>query len=280
MTLVEARPVVGVDELKRAWRAVQEGRFRAAGHTRRPTGDASETLPGGGIVAGPVLPVVGCVGSSGASTVALALALATAAGAARVIECCTVTASGLAAASTAELGRTGSGWARGRRGRVLIERTDEMLAGPGEVPDPLVAESASAWTFLDVGWELGQVLGAPGWLGGQVRSATTVVAVTSPTAAGMRRLEGALALLSGTRVVATVVGPPRRRWPGGLEHAIGVLGREVDRRGDLLVLPRDKRLAVRGLDSTPLPASLLSSAAALLCLVDGPATTIEKGTSR
>ncbi len=278
MTLVEVRPAVSVDELKRAWRAVQEGRFRAVGHTRRPTGDASETHPVGRTVPGRVLPVVGCVGSSGASTVSLALA--TAAGAARVIECCTVTASGLAAASTAELGRTGSGWARGRRGRVLIERTDEMLAGPGEVPDPLVAESASAWTILDVGWELGQVLGAPGWLGGQVRSAPTVVAVTSPTAAGMRRLEGALALLAGTRVVAAVVGSARRRWPRGLEHAIGVLGREVDRRGDLLVVPRDKALAVRGLDSIPLPASLLSSAAALLRLVDGPATPTEKGTSR
>ena len=219
MTLAEARPAVSVDELKRAWRAVQDGRFRVPGHTLGPARQAPGPLPDERIVSGLVLPVVGCVGSSGASTVSLALAAA--AGTARVIECCTATASGLAAASTAELGTAGSGWARGRRDRVLIERTTQMLVAPSEVPEPLPAESPTAWTIVDIGWELGQVLGAPGWLGAQLRSAPTAVAVTSPTTAGMRRLEGALALLAGTRVVVAVVGPPRRRWPRGVEHAMG-----------------------------------------------------------
>jgi hypothetical protein len=129
-TLDERRVAVSVDELKRAWTAIQSGRFRiGAGETSDPRELAP--LPASKVwEPGPgerVLLVIGCAGSSGASTIALALASAAAAPA-RVVECSSVTASGLAAASTAELGPHESGWTRGTRDGVLpVDRAD----GPG-----------------------------------------------------------------------------------------------------------------------------------------------------
>ena len=67
------RPV-GADELRRAWRALQDGQFRGRPQTapqrRKPFTSRSPDLawqPGE-----TVLPVVGCVGRAGASTLALA----------------------------------------------------------------------------------------------------------------------------------------------------------------------------------------------------------------
>ena len=82
----------------------------------------------------PVLPVLGCVSQAGAST--LALAIATCASPARVLECAPASASGLAVAATAELGTTGNGWALGRREQVWIARTSGVLLGVGDVPWP------------------------------------------------------------------------------------------------------------------------------------------------
>jgi len=73
-TLVRSRPV-SVGELQRAWRAVQAGDFRDRSRpapvaaVRRPTGDRELWAP-----VEQVIPVVGCLGQAGASTVALALA--------------------------------------------------------------------------------------------------------------------------------------------------------------------------------------------------------------
>ncbi|MEP7369849.1 MAG: hypothetical protein ABI662_09355 [Dermatophilaceae bacterium] len=142
------RPV-GVDELLAAHRSLMAGDFRRhlpRAH-RKP-----QWAP-----AGPVLPVVGAAGASGAST--LALALATAAGG-RVVECANLTAFGLAAAPTAELGWHRGGWLQGTRGTVLLERPALVLTSPADVPFPTSPSSPGAptVTVLDVGWELGQVL--------------------------------------------------------------------------------------------------------------------------
>ena len=120
------RPV-GVDELLRAHRSLMAGDFR-----RHPPRTRSHA---GWDPAEPVLPVVGAAGGTGAST--LALALATAAGG-RVVECAGVTASGLVAAPTAELGRHDSGWLQGTRGTVLIERP---ALGPDHLRDVPVPTS-------------------------------------------------------------------------------------------------------------------------------------------
>lgn len=258
------RAAVGVDELKRAWRAVQAGDYRrhpdaaprATTSDRQQPSDARAWEPHE-----VVLPVIGCAGSVGATTLALSLATAGANAGARVIECCTVTASGLAPASTSELGQHPSGgWLQGTRGEVLLERGSDNFISPDEVPPPTDAAATTSLTVLDVGWELGQLLASPSWLADQVLQRGPVVAVTTATIPGLRRLEGALALLEGSPVIGAVLGPPRRKWPRGVEHSLGALTRQLDQHGALHVLPVDQGLAVRGLDSEALPTRLLTAA--------------------
>jgi hypothetical protein len=198
---------------------VQSGGFRSG----RPGVPAQPPGPGPAAArcepAEAVLPVIGCTGWCGAST--LALALATAAGTARVVECCTAPASGLAAASTAELGRHDPGWLRGSRDAVLIERADAVLLGVDEVPLPADPARPVRLTVLDVGWELAQVLATrPSWLGEAVTAAATVVAVATATVPGLRRLEAALCLLQ-PGAVAAVVRPRRRQWAPGVARSMG-----------------------------------------------------------
>lgn len=265
------RPAVSIEELKRAWQAVQAGDFRRAGARQRPAPPSSHEAgepPWEPLEA--VLPVIGCAGSVGATTLALSLATAAAeaaaatAGSARVVECCTVTASGLAPASTAELGQHPTRWLQGTRGEVLLERSSDIFINPDEVPPPTDAAPAVGVTVLDVGWELGQLLASPSWLSDRVLHADQVVAVTTATIPGLRRLEGALALLEGTPVIGAILGPPRRRWPRSLEHSLGALSRQLDQRAAMHLIPLDRGLAVRGLDSQALPTRLLTAADHLL----------------
>jgi hypothetical protein len=265
---------VTVEELRRAWRAVQAGEFR--GEAPLPERFGPRTVhprvwcppPGEWVV-----PVVGCVGSCGASTLALAMATA-AEPPSRVVECSPVTASGLAAASTAELGLGCSGWTRGTRGEVLLERTSGVLLRVDGVPVPSSPEPLVELTVLDVGWELGLLLATPSWLGDQVTNARTVVLVAPATVPGMRRLEGALAALPATPTVAAVVGPARRRWAGVAYCGAGPLTRALDDADRLVMVPADRRLAVAGLDSKPLPARLVAAATRVLRFV-GPGQDAE-----
>jgi hypothetical protein len=268
-TALAGVPAVTVEELRRAWRAVQAGRFRGEAPIPErfgpPTGQARVWRPPPGEW---VVPVVGCVGSCGAST--LALAMATAADPpSRVVECSPATSSGLAAASTAELGLDCSGWTRGTRGEVLLERTSEVLLRVDELPVPSNPEPPVELTVLDVGWELGQLLATPSWLSDQVTHARTVVLVAPATIPGMRRLESALAALPDTPTVAAAVGPARRTWAGAAHCGAGPLIHALDDAGRLVTVRADRRLAVAGLDSTPLPARLVAAAARVLRLV-GP----------
>src|SRR5690606_36852067 len=119
---------------------------------------------------GPVLPVVGCIGQAGAST--LALALGTVGGTARVVECCPATRTGLTTAVTAELGHTATGWRLGRRKQVEILRAGEVHCSVADVPAPdHPARPEPVVTVLDVGWDLGPVLATPGWIQQQVTTA-------------------------------------------------------------------------------------------------------------
>lgn len=250
---IQSRAAVTVQELKTAWHTFQAGQL----HCLRPTWEPDEA----------VLPVVGCAGSVGASTLSLALATTAAAaiGATRVVECCTVTASGLAAASTAELGQQPSGWMRGTRDRVLLERGSAIFLAPAEVPIPAdTQQHPVVLTILDVGWELGQLLAGPSWLADQLLQARHVVAVTTATIPGLRRLEGALGQLDGIPVAVAVLGPGRHKWPQGVEHSMGPLTRQLDQARGLHHVPLDRDLATRGLDSKALPAALLTSAGRLL----------------
>src|SRR4051794_38572820 len=106
---------VSVEELQRAWAAVASGEFRSRNSpARRDRGSWSPR--------GRVLAVVGATGRVGATSVALAVAEA-AHVPARVIECPPVHASGLTAAAQAELGINATGWRKGIRDGVVIERS-------------------------------------------------------------------------------------------------------------------------------------------------------------
>lgn len=267
-TQTSSRPV-GVDELKRAWRALNAGEFRTgpdAGKGPRGRGTAAEDnwSPADGEH---TIAVIGSAGSAGASTVALATGLAAAAPV-RVIECCSVTASGLAAASTAELGLHPTDWRQGKRDHVLLERASEVLAGVDEVPLPTDAEHDTQLTILDIGWEAGQLLATDCWLAEAVRAADQVVLVTTATVPGMRRAGVVMDLLAGywqpEQIVLAVRGPRRKKWPRGLEHAGGPSVRRVLDAGRCVEIPEDRELAVNGLDSRPVPAPLISAARQLL----------------
>jgi hypothetical protein len=267
-TQTSSRPV-GVDELKRAWQALNAGEFRTgpgAGKGPRGRGTAAEDdwTPADGEH---TIAVIGSAGSVGASTVALATGLAAAAPV-RVIECCSVTASGLAAASTAELGLHPTDWRQGKRDHVLLERASEVLAGVGEVPLPTDAEHDTQLTILDIGWEAGQLLATDCWLAEAVRTANQVVLVSTATVPGMRRAGVVMDLLAGhwqpEQITLAIRGPRRKKWPRGLEHAGGPAVRRALDADRCVEIPEDRDLAVNGLDSRPVPAPLISAARQLL----------------
>ena len=329
------RPVA-VSELKRAWTAVRAGEFRqpqTRPHRTRsaepPVANSARAGEAAGIqdlgyrIAAAVdrmatdlseqhwapspgervIPVVGAAGSVGCSTVAIAVATAAATGStftgrSRVVECSSAHASGLAAASTAELGRHESGWVQGMRGSVLLERAGEIMLGLDEVaiPAPLAgaagsvrpgcwlpearAESgeAEALTVVDTGWDVGQVVATTTWVGEQTRNAAVVIVVARPTIPGFRRLEAALELLeqrgdhADSRQAArttpvtfvAVVGCRRKRWAKGVEHSAGPRTRAALRGNRVHEIPEDRHLAVTGLRSAQLPPGLLASADQLL----------------
>jgi hypothetical protein len=260
--LVDARRVVSVPELQRAWRAVQAGKFRqespAAAAKAAVTPNSRTWAPGN---AEQVLPVVGCA-ASGASTIALAVASA-AERSARILEC-RGTCSGLAAASTAELGPHPSGWRRGMRGDVLLERASDLPTRVDEVPLPSPPDRPLALTVLDVGWDLRQVLNVPSWIGEQVRTAGVVVVVTRATIPGLLNLETTLSLLDPIRSVAAILGSPCRRWSKAVWQSSGPMTKALVDSGRIVVIPHDSRLAAVGLDSRPLPQQLLEAAHAIL----------------
>ena len=278
-TQTPSRPV-GVDELMRAWHALNAGEFRTgpgAGKGRpRGRGTAAEDnwSPADGEH---TIAVIGSAGSVGASTVALATGLAAAAPV-RVIECCSVTASGLAAASTAELGLHPRDWRLGKRDHVLLERASEVLAGVDEVPLPTEAQNETQLTILDIGWEAGQLLATDCWLAGAVRAADQIVLVTTATVPGMRRAGVAMDLLSPwqpEQIALAVRGPRRKKWPRGLEHAGGPAVHRALVAERCVEIPVDRELAVNGLDSRPVPAPLISAARRLLEPAQRPTDTSE-----
>ncbi|WP_407345008.1 hypothetical protein [Pengzhenrongella phosphoraccumulans] len=275
-----ATRAVGVEELRRAWCAVRDGQFlvprpvdREA--VPRPTesavGDDRTWTPGER-----VLPVVGCLPQAGATS--LALAIATYEAPARLIECSPPTASGLAGAATAELGTTSSGWIVGRRDQVHLARPSALHLGAGELPLPDDSAVGTALSVLDVGWELGRLMALGGWLSATVDAAPQVVLVGTATVPGLRRLETTLNLLDPARPIVAVRGSDPRRWPRELTAAIGPATREQQRAGRWVVVPHDKRLALRGIDSKPLPPALVAAAREVLRHVSA-AGHPRKGTS-
>lgn len=251
MTSVTER--LTVVEVQAAARALLAGVYRPASWSLR----AGDT---------PAL-VVGCQGGAGATTVALALA--TAAGPSRLIECCTAGESGLVAAGYSELGEQGPGWLVSERDGVRLERRAPTEDDRPDASAPLPGAGDSLTVVIDAGHDLPALRG--GWLR-PVWDAAPVVLVTRGSVPGLRRVEATLADLEPTvgRVVAVVIGPPRKRWPKDLTYTLGRRTRDLDDDGALLAVAEDRTLASRGLDAMPLPADLLAAAQHLASVLGLP----------
>jgi hypothetical protein len=246
-----------VVELQRAWRALQAGVFT----NPPPNDDATDAQARKWVpeAAERVLPVVGATRGTGATV--LALALATVAAPARVVECTGLVTAGLVAAPTAELGVRGP-WVRGSREDVIIERLQDTWTDPTRVPFPPLLDRISRLTVLDVSWDPTLLLSTPTWLTQMLADAPTVVVIGTATVPGLRRLENVMGLLGAARCVATVLGPPVRRWPRTL--ALGTQLKGLASVGRLLELPVVSRLQLAGIDADDLPASLLTAAQRVL----------------
>lgn len=259
--------MVSVEDLRRAYRAATSTEPARHGLSAASEVRPADTRPSGtATTSTTTVLVVGCLGSAGASTTALALA--TVLGSARVVECCSVASSGLCAASSAELGAVGDGWLRGSRDDVLIERRADRLDPPATLPQPPPAPAAATWTVLDCPRDVDAVLAADGWLGDLARTLPAVVVVTRPTVPGMRRLETAIDLIGDDRAVPVVIGV-EKRWPKPAVQAMGPATRALHGAGRLVALPHIPSFAVLGLTPEPLPAALLTSTAALVTVLKG-----------
>lgn len=268
------RPV-WVEEYRRAYRAVQAGDFRTPARTSPtlvPAPSSRVPLSWTPSAKERVLPVVGSRGTCGATTVALALATVVGS-AARVVECAPASASGLAAASAAELGRIEEGWTRGSRGPVLLDRVQPGACTPEGLPSlgpPLPAPIEGPMvSVVDVAQSLEQLQAGDTWLTHLVDQTPGVVLVGSVSVPGLRRVETCLNLLGADRTILALVGPPRRRWPRTVSVSTGPLTSALLAAGRHHTIPEDKHVAVAGLTSAPLPGRILTAAKALLALTEG-----------
>ena len=269
-----------VEELQAAVEALAAGQFRDRGRTE----PSAQPLTAKGLevptqhseaiqwnTPREVLPVLGVSGSCGATC--LTLALATVLAPARVVECCSMSATGLAEAATAELGTDPQGWSNGTREQVLLSRATRVIAGPEALPAPAVHDSPGM-DLLDVGWPLEQLTGASGWLTHQVQHALTIVIAATASVPSLRRLENTLAdLPEATTTVLAVRSLGSKRLPATVRSALGARTQAHLDRGAWVDIPHEKNLAERGLSEAPLPRSLLNAALQISRLTGVGATT-------
>jgi hypothetical protein len=247
---------VSVQELQRAWAAVAAGEFRTGPGTHRGRRPPARWEP-----AEPVVVVAGATGRVGATTVAVAAATA-ADRPVRVLECGPMHATGLAAATTAELGVDDAGWRRGTRDQVLIERTTSSFDDPAMVPVP--SPASCDLTLLDAGWDLTRLVGADGWLAAAVATRPLVL-VSVATAPGLRALDTALRLTGRPADCwCVLVGARRTRWRRAPVVASSPAVDAIADRGRLLRVPVVPAIAWNGLTPDPLPAHLVSACHPLL----------------
>jgi hypothetical protein len=198
---------------------------------------------------------------AGASTVALLISDAAAAGGRQVhlVDTARPCQSGLVAAASEELGSdvTGS-WRRGMRTGVTIDRrTTEMAPGGWPVAP---AGDGPAVTVVDLG------LAAPEELTRLAGDCTRLVVVCRPTVPGVRLTEQVLDQLAPQPVVVAAVGPSR--WPGEVTASLGPCLRALRAAGRVVPVPMDRHLEVTGPTSSALPKPLRSAGRSLLELLD------------
>jgi hypothetical protein len=223
----------------------------------RPDGShAPWTRAGAG---GRVVLVVAGHAGAGASTVALAMAEGLAEDRpVQLVDCSEPARSGLAAASTIELGTDGAGWQCGRRGRLDVVRLARRSAD-GVLP-PLPEADADATVVVDPGWSAtGALLDSP-----KTFSDCLLVVVTRVTIPGVRQTEHVLAA-GGREAAIAAVGPAR--WPRLVEASCGPRLRDARSKRQVVPVPLDGRLHTAGLTGDRLPKPVAAAGRALAALV-------------
>lgn len=248
------RSPVPVEELQRAWSAVQAGEFRTNNSSRRR--GVSTWTP-----TEPTIVVAGAAGRVGASTVAVSMATACDRSV-RVVESGPMHTTGLAAATTAELGVTDTGWRRGTRDRVLIERTTSAFDRVDDVPTP--EGSDCELTIVDASWDLNQVIRADSWLTSLISDAPMLI-VTVATVPGLRALDTALQMTARPHDTwCAVLGPSLKKWPKALRTAANPRVQTAIDTGRLTTIPTVPTLAMTGLTTDPLPPHLVTACTPVL----------------
>lgn len=274
-----------VEAMRAAIIAIRAGLFDHLGHA---DADAPEALVGaamslrpGGCVPwrdadGAVVLVLAGHAGAGASMVALALAEAlTAHRPVQLVEYAEPLRSGLAAASSIELGLDETGWRRGRRGQLDIAR----LARPapvGKLPPPPADGKADRLLVVDPGWPLTAALQHADRCE-RFDPGQRVVVVTRLTVPAVRQTEHLLSALgpqacAGASVAA--VGP--NRWPRAVDASHGPNLSTLWSDGRVVRIPMDARLEASGLTADPLPKVVATAGrelATLLVPPDAPAET-------
>ena len=215
-------------ELLAAYIALHSGAF-----TTDPTPEpATAELPAA------VLGVVGVSGGVGTTTVALAVAEAV--GAARLVELSEPHTSGLAAASSAELGLQ-HGWSIGTRDGLRLERRTDPSA-------TILPDAAAGLTVLDLGT----------WAE-TLPTVSVLVVVAACSVPSVRRLNARLDTLDDVRVVSVISGVPGRALPRPVGSVCGLRLRAAAAEGRLLLVPECPSLRVGGVTADPLPRRLQSA---------------------
>lgn len=189
---------------------------------------------------------VGVLGiGGGIGTTVVALAIAEAIGANRLIELCPHWFSGLVEATTAELG-TDQGWRLGNRKDMLIERRDADTAAVRDVPGEKVVVDFGTWS------------GSAPDLEPPVAALVLVAPCTIP---GMRRLGNLLSsACTGGHIFAVLIGAaPGKALPKALIAAAGQRVEAMLDNGHLVTIPTCASLRRAGITSDPLPKAVLAS---------------------
>jgi hypothetical protein len=207
--------------------------------------------------------VVVLAGHSGAGATTVALAVAESLSGRRrvqLVESADPSRSGLAAASSSELGLDEVGWRRGRRGKIDLARpavADPSVEHRTILPPGVVAPAVDRLVVLDAGWRLASALigSGPATLG-----SAQIVVVTRVTVSGIRQTEHVLEALGVPAVLATV-GPGR--WPGMVAGSRGPALRATQAAGRAVRVPIDRRLEMTGVTADPLPKRVAAAGRAL-----------------
>jgi len=208
----------------------------------------------------------------------LAVAEALAAGGVptRLVDCADPARSGLAAATTTELGVDEVGWRRGRRespGAVVhVDRLAGPVPGIDHTPPPPRPPTGTGAerVVVDVGWPARHVLGGRGWVAGLV-GAGRLVLVCRATVPGLRQTEhlltgiAGIAGVAGRPVVIAAVGPSR--WPGAVRAGCGPALRAARAAGLVVGVPADRRLESLGLTADALPKPVAAAGRQLAALL-------------